>query len=252
MSFVQWLTGQIGRAQDAVLRRLHEDRAYAEAMSRHPLHACVGEWVDNQVGVKVLELGCGPGKYVAMLGNLGFEVTGVDPCTFPTWDLLRSRRTCRLLSEIRAESLPFESGSFDHVVCLGALLYFHNPARALAEMRRVVREGGHLVLRTVNKHNLYTRRTGLRLDPASRQLYGRDELQRLIQEAGFVVARSFSYGFWPPWCGRIWWYLVCVWLPDWVQERLSDLLDEQHRINHVVFAVAGPTGGLTADIGITA
>ncbi len=236
-----WLTPQIARAQDRLLWRLHTDRVYAEAMSHEPLHARVGDWVTPEGGKQVLELGCGPGKYVAMLGNLGLDVTGVDPHSFPSWDLLRSRPTCRLLPGVHAESLPFENGAFDHVVCLGALLYFEHPALALAEVRRVLRPGGHLVLRTVNSRNLYTLRTGKRLDPASRQLYTRPQLVALLQEAGFAVTHEFSYGFWPPWAGRMWWYLVCVWIPDGVQNWLSACLPEEHRVNHVVFAVSAPT-----------
>lgn len=237
MIFDGIMNAQLVRSQDHLLRRLLEDRSFAEAMSHEPLHACLGNWLSVKDGAKVLELGCGPGKYVAMLANLGFDVTGVDVHAFPSWDWIRSRATSRLYADTRAESLPFDTGSFDHVVCLGALLYFDEPLVALKEARRVLRPGGRLIVRNVNSRNLYTRRTGRNIDPASKNLYTRDELVALVERSGFSVTRSFSYGFWPPWGARLWWYLVCVWLPQWVQDRLSGMITEDARVNHVVFAM---------------
>lgn len=235
--FDRWFGAQIVRSQDRLLRRFLDDRGFAQTMSHEPLHACLGDWLSVRDGDQVLELGCGPGKYVAMLANLGFAVTGVDVHAFPSWDLLRQKTSCRLYADTRAESLPFESGTFDHVVCLGALLYFDQPSDALKEARRVLRPGGRLVVRNVNSKNLYTRRTGRNIDPASKNLYTREELVSLIEQCGFTVTRMFSYGFWPPWGVRLWWYLVCVWLPDWAQDRLSRLLKDEARVNHVVFAL---------------
>lgn len=48
-----------------------------------------------------------------------------------------------------AESLPFGSGSFDVAICECALCTFPDKATAVAEMRRVLRPGGRLVLSDV-------------------------------------------------------------------------------------------------------
>jgi SAM-dependent methyltransferase len=45
-----------------------------------------------------------------------------------------------------ATALPFAAGSFDTVLCLEVLEYLAGPRAALAEMRRIVRPGGRLVL----------------------------------------------------------------------------------------------------------
>lgn len=190
-------------------------------------------------GRRVLELGCGPGKFVALLASLGYEVVGVDPSSFPDWELIKNRHhDVEFREEIVAEALPFEDRSFDHVACLGALLYFDDPARGLREMARVIRPNGHLVLRTPNRDNLYTRRTGKRLDPASRNLYTMAELQALLRENGFQVKRSFSFGFWPPFAPDLYWYVVSVWMPLSLQTRLSNLTPAHNRVNNIVFARA--------------
>jgi SAM-dependent methyltransferase len=51
-----------------------------------------------------------------------------------------------LLQEGNAESLPFVAGSFDVVFCRSSLHHFGDPVRAVAEMRRVCRPGGRVVL----------------------------------------------------------------------------------------------------------
>lgn len=237
MSLANLRNRQIAAAQDRLLRRFVFDRRYAQEMSRRPLHAGIGEWLAPGNDAHVLELGCGPGKYVAMLSALGFRVTGVDPLEFPTWRLLREHLQATLEPNVHAEHLPFPDNHFDHAVCLGALLYFREPQQALLEMRRVVKPGGRVVVRTVNRDNLYTRRTSRRLDPASRNLYTLAELDALLRGCGFRVCRTFAYGFWPPLCTDLWWYLVSVWMSDGMLDFLSRLLRPEHRINNTVFAV---------------
>ena len=227
---------QIAASQDKVLRRLVFDRAYAQAMAAHPSNACISDWLPGGTGETLLELGCGPGKYVALLSTLGYKVTGVDPCEFPTWELLRKEKSALLVKDIKAENLPFPDSSFDHAVCLGALLYFDQPGQALGQARRVLKPGGRFIVRTVNRTNLYTMQTGRKLDPASKNLYTLDELASLIEQCGFEVTRKFSYGFWPPRFTDFWWYLTCVFLPLGVQHKLSSWLKPEHRVNNIVFA----------------
>lgn len=50
------------------------------------------------------------------------------------------------LSQGDAEALPFPDASFDTVVCTFSLCAIPDDRRALAEMRRVLRPGGRLLL----------------------------------------------------------------------------------------------------------
>jgi SAM-dependent methyltransferase len=237
------MNGQVSRSQEALLQRLASDRAFAEAMAVHPSHARLGAWLPRSPGAAVLELGCGPGKYVALLDTLGYRVVGVDPLEFPTWQYLREHTRAEVHAGVAAERLPFPDASFDHAVCLGAVLYFADPLVALKELCRVVRPGGRIVLRTVNRGNLYTRRTGRNIDPASRNLYTLDELTSLMEAAGLHIGERFSYGFYSPWFPAFWWYLMCVWLPLGLQDWISARLSPTSRLNHAVFATRPATLG---------
>lgn len=218
------------------MEQLLRNKEYARQAAKHPQHACISEWLAPDSFGKVLELGCGPGKYVAMLCSLGFEVIGVDPCEFSSWQMIKENTSAKLHSGIFAEQLPFPEEYFDHAVCLGALLYFESPKKALVELRRVIKKNGRLILRTVNKSNLYTKTTGKKLDPASKNLFDMDELIELVANSGFKVQQKFSYGFWPPILTNLWWYLVCVWLPLRFQDFLSCRLQPKNQVNLTIFA----------------
>lgn len=239
MRLKQVMYRQLQQSQDKLLHQMLFDREYAERMGGHELHAQILHWLRPQEHREVLELGCGPGKYVGLLSNMGYSVTGVDPLAFPTWEELRRRGNIKLMSDVYGEKLPFPDGSFDAVVCLSALLYFNDPNAGLEEMRRVLKPGGRLIVRTVNRLNYYTAATGRRLDPASKQLYSPDELKALVESHGFRVEKTFTHGFWPPVLTNFWWYLQCVWLPLWVQTLMSNLTPSSRRVNSTVVAI-GP------------
>jgi len=56
--------------------------------------------------------------------------------------------------ECLADSLPFESNSFDAVVCRLGVMFFPDPLAALREMLRVAKPGGSLSLAVWNKDEL--------------------------------------------------------------------------------------------------
>src|SRR5215469_1326667 len=104
---------QIAQSQDLLLEHLLDRRA-ARRLGTHALHAKLAAALPPPSGARVLELGCGPGKYVAMLCALGYTVIGIDPHAFPTWKLLRAKTAATLIDKIRGEQLPFLDATFDH------------------------------------------------------------------------------------------------------------------------------------------
>lgn len=196
----------------------------------------IGECLPPGEAGRVLEVGCGPGRYVALLAAMGYDVVGVDPYSFPLWGEIAQARPVELKDGIMAEDLPFEDGSFDHVTCISALLYFKDPKKALNEMKRVMRPGGRLYVRTVNRRNLARRWTGANIDPAAANYYTEEELRDFIQHAGFVVDKTLSYGFYPPIFTGFYWYLLNGPISIDAQERLSDLTPADMRVTVAAFA----------------
>lgn len=106
------------------------------------------EWIGDRARGRVLEVAVGTGRNLAHYIPAA-TVTGVD--LSPAMLALAGRHAAELgrpvdLREGDAARLPFADDSFDTVVCALSLCSIPNPARAIAEMHRVLVPGGRLLL----------------------------------------------------------------------------------------------------------
>lgn len=96
------------------------------------------------VGV-ALDAGCGTGRHTAYLASLGHEVIGVD--TSPEMlAVARQKVPEGEFHEADLHELPLADDSVDLVVCAIALSHVADLGPALAELVRVLRPNGHLVI----------------------------------------------------------------------------------------------------------
>jgi ubiquinone/menaquinone biosynthesis C-methylase UbiE len=96
-----------------------------------------------------LDAACGTGRQTEVLSGLGHRVVGVDA----TPQMLERARERVPAAEFRTgllTELPAENGSFDLAVCSLALTHLDDPAPAIRELARVVREGGRVVITDVH------------------------------------------------------------------------------------------------------
>jgi ubiquinone/menaquinone biosynthesis C-methylase UbiE len=106
----------------------------------------------------------------------------------------RPCRACATVTQADAQSLPFASQTFQTVVGTLVFCSIPDPARALAEIRRVLQPGGRLLLleHTRGHHPLAAALTDL-LHPAWYALNGSCHLNRrtaqTVADAGFDVMR---------------------------------------------------------------
>lgn len=93
--------------------------------------------------LRVLDLGCGTGFVARYLTERGAEVVGVDASRA---SLLRARaRGFTRVYEACGETLPFEGGQFDAVVCLDVLEHIDDDLRVIREAYRVLQPEGLFV-----------------------------------------------------------------------------------------------------------
>jgi ubiquinone/menaquinone biosynthesis C-methylase UbiE len=103
---------------------------------------------------RALDAGCGTGFQTALLRGLGFTAHGVD-LSAGLLAVARSKLPGVPLARGDLEALPYRDASFDAVTCGGSTLSFvDHPPRALAEIGRVLRPGGTLVLEVEHKWSL--------------------------------------------------------------------------------------------------
>jgi ubiquinone/menaquinone biosynthesis C-methylase UbiE len=101
-------------------------------------------------GARVLEVAPGPGYFAIALGKLGrFQVTGLDISKTFVEIAQKNAKEAGVAVEFKqgnAAAMPFADGTFDLILCRAAFKNFTEPVRALQEMRRSLRPGGHAVI----------------------------------------------------------------------------------------------------------
>ncbi len=101
-------------------------------------------WACGQATGDVLEVAVGTGLNLPHYPD-DVRLTGVD-LSDRMLDLARGRDRTATLRQADAHALPFADGSFDTVVCTFGLCSIPDPDTAVAEMVRVLRPGGRLIL----------------------------------------------------------------------------------------------------------
>ena len=96
-----------------------------------------------------LDAACGTGRHAAYLAALGHEVIGVD-ITPEMLDVARAKAPSARFEIGDLNSLPLPDNSVDLAVCTLALTHFTRLEEPLAEIARVVRPGGHVVISDVH------------------------------------------------------------------------------------------------------
>ena len=108
-------------------------------------------------GSRALDVGCGRAIDAASLAGNGGQLFGCEPSRVmlqKAREWLRWKEARVVLVGSIAEDLPFVDGSFQRVVCKGAIDHFMNPQKAVAEMCRVACPEGRVVLSVANFESL--------------------------------------------------------------------------------------------------
>jgi ubiquinone/menaquinone biosynthesis C-methylase UbiE len=119
------------------------DTAYDNFMGRYSerLAPMFADFAGVQAGQKVLDVGAGTGALTAELLRRGAEVAAADPSP-PFVAALERKFPDADMRAATAEDLPWPDASFDAVLAQLVLTFMKDAPAGVAEMRRVVRQGG--------------------------------------------------------------------------------------------------------------
>lgn len=180
---------------------------------------------------RILDLGCGTGRNVALLTAFG-RALGADPSP----EALRIARGLGLSGRLvgaSAERLPFRDGAFDLVTALDVLEHLEDDLLGMAEIRRVLRPDGFLLAAVPAYRFLWSEH-----DEAlgHRRRYVASELHQKLNVAGYAVVKrtyaiTFAFplivafrlwrGLFPP-TGRL--RASYVMLPGWLNAAFAGFL----------------------------
>lgn len=151
-------------------------------------------WAVGSANGHVLEIGVGTGLNLPHY-RAAQLIAAIDPDGESLSRALNRRNGARIsLHQARAEELPFADDSFDAVVGTLTFCSIGEPARALAEVRRVLKSGGVLrLVEHVRVHNRWVAGMQDAITPLWKQIAGGCHLNRdtlsAVERAGFQVRR---------------------------------------------------------------
>ena len=164
------------------------------------LHQLMIGLADAQPGMRVVDLGCGTGNLLVTLGRQrsGLDLAGLDPDERALARAARRSRGARLSVDWRrgfAQELPYPDGSVDRMFSSLMLHHLDNASKdeLLAEVRRVLRPDGVLVLADLDGHDAH-RGHGFSRHLARRSTaVTNPEILARIQGSGFEAEPPTAY-----------------------------------------------------------
>ena len=169
-------------------------------------------WANVPPTATVLDIACGTGMFEHLiLADAPYQsIVGID---LSPQMLAIARRRCQAYPHVcfqqaSALALPFADGQFDAIVSASAFHYFDDPSAALAEMKRVIKPTGRIIVLDWCKDFLFCRICDFilqRNDPVHKQCYTQAQFHQLLAQAGLTVRRSARQRF-----GLVWGLMVAT------------------------------------------
>lgn len=144
----------------------------------------VVERLGDLAGKRVLDAGCGKGRYAALLKRRApsAAMTALDVSA----EMLRHVPPGITTVQHSLLDLPFADGAFDAILCIEALEHAVRIPEAVRELARVLAPGGTLVIIDKNKDKL-----GALAIPSWERWFGADELRTLLRGLGLDCAAEY-------------------------------------------------------------
>ncbi len=152
------------------------------------------QWLVGQDAATVLEVGAGTGKLTEQLVALGHDVHATEPAQ-EMLDILRRNLPDTRSTQASAEELPVPDRSVDVVVAAQSFHWF-DLDRALPEIARVLRPGGHLSLvwNWRNEKIPWVRKLSALMD--NQELPERDIAEPLVHSGLFGFVEDATFPCW--------------------------------------------------------
>ena len=162
-----------------------------------PMYEVIVNEIQKLPAGKVLDVGCGNGNLFKLLPDEKYELFGVD---FSENMIAEAKRNCgqkATFSVADAENLPFDSATFDIIVCNASFHHYVHPNAVLKEMHRVLKDGGRVLIGDPYRHALVRPVMNVVIKfskDGDYHIYGLDEMKKLFAKNGLVPISSVRTG----------------------------------------------------------
>lgn len=146
--------------------------------------------------LRLLDVGCGSGSLLGLLKRKGFHVLGFD-ASEEAARIAKAESDIDVIAGARLQEACLEVSSFDLVTLFHVMEHVPQPQEMLAEVWRLLRSGGRIVLQVPNVESWQFRLLGARwygLDVPRHVInYSKQGMCRLLSETGFRVLRTRQF-----------------------------------------------------------
>ncbi len=185
-----------------------------------PWHQLVKGFMKNEnvTGEKnVLEIACGRGGFSCWLARQNFQPFSITAADFSRTAIsmgkvFAQKNDLKIKWEVcDIQNLPHSDGTFDTVISLETIEHVPDPKQALAELARVLRRGGKLILtcpnymNTMGLYRIYLKARGREYKEHGQPINNFFLLPTLLgwtKQAGLKVKRVQGIGHYLPFPGR--------------------------------------------------
>ncbi len=165
---------------------------------------------------RVLDVGCGDGRHIRGVLNRSEDIFGVGldlslerlrDAFKKFWEFPLKGTGSLVMSNLHR--LPFDTGSFQAVICSEVLEHIHEPGRAVVELNRVLEPGGTIgvsVPMWLAEKGCWKLSEAYPEKAGHLQIFRANDLIRTFEENGFRLLKSHgSHAFHTPF-----WWLMCL------------------------------------------
>jgi len=131
----------------------------------------------NPLTGKLLDIGCGPGYFLTVARQYGWEAVGLDVSKVIV-NLAKKRGEKVFCCKVEEFALKYPAEKFDCITMFNILEHLVYPAQALSAVRRILKSDGIIVIETPTEDSLVRRTANLlyrlsngKCDHLTRQLY---------------------------------------------------------------------------------
>ena len=168
----------------------------AKRLLRHTkqIVADIERYLDNGAHkIRLLDVGCSSGAFVAAAQSLGIEAEGVEPSSAPA---KTARESGLKVYRGLLEELNLPSSSYDVITLFEVIEHLKDPLSLLKECHRILREKGLLVIRTGNTDSWSAHHQKGRWEYYSIEAHGGHvsffnpaSVRKLAERSGFSIER---------------------------------------------------------------
>jgi 2-polyprenyl-3-methyl-5-hydroxy-6-metoxy-1,4-benzoquinol methylase len=151
-------------------------------------------WLNGSRPGKLLDVGCGNGRFLDRMRELGWEVVGVEPDKQAA--KVARKRFGLDVHEDALEEIAFPDDTFDAITMSHVVEHLPDPINTIRECQRILKKGGRLVVTVPNieslGHRLYREAwRGLEV-PRHLFLFSPPTLRDCVERSGLQVLRLWT------------------------------------------------------------